>query len=92
MAVFGSVLWLDVRDAKPRWLAALVGTLRARRRQYAGYVMHLGFTCLAVGIAGSSLGSIRENVTLREGETIRWSGYTVRLAKMREFRRRQIDR
>ena len=85
VAVLGSALWLDTRRRQSVWLAAFVGTLRARRQQYAGYVMHLGFTCLAVGIAGSSLGSIRENVTMREGETISWSGYTVHLAKTREL-------
>ncbi|MHB8971070.1 MAG: heme lyase CcmF/NrfE family subunit [Pirellulaceae bacterium] len=85
VAVLGSALWLDTRRRQSVWLAAFVGTLQARRQQYAGYVMHLGFTCLAVGIAGSSLGSIRENVTMREGETISWSGYTVHLAKTREL-------
>jgi cytochrome c-type biogenesis protein CcmF len=85
VAVFISALWLDARGRKANALAGTVEALRAGRQQYAGYLMHLGFTCLAVGIAGSSLGSTRQNVVMREGETITWSGYTVHLAKTREF-------
>ncbi len=85
VAVFCGALWLDARRHRATWLAATFAALRARRQPYAGYLMHLGFTCLAIGIAGSSLGSIRENVTLREGESIDWYGYTVYLAKTREL-------
>ncbi|MHB0959396.1 MAG: heme lyase CcmF/NrfE family subunit [Pirellulaceae bacterium] len=84
VAVFGSALWLDGRQSQGTRLAAMLGTLRGRRQQYAGYLMHLGFTCLAVGITGSSLGSIRENLTMREGETIAWRGYSVHLARTGE--------
>ena len=85
VAVFISALWLSAQGRKANSLAGTVGVLRAGRQQYAGYLMHLGFTCLAVGIAGSSLGSTRQHVVMREGETITWSGYTVQLAKTREF-------
>ena len=85
VVVFIGALWLDVRGRQANSLAGTVGVLRAGRQQYAGYLMHLGFTCLAVGIAGSSLGSTRQHVVMREGETITWSGYTVHLAKTREF-------
>ena len=63
----------------------MVAALRASRPRYASYLVHLGFTCLVVGIAGSSLGSVRQQVLMQEGETIAWCDYTVRLAKTREF-------
>ena len=36
---------------------SLLRALHHRRRTYAGYAMHLGLACLAVGVAGSSLGT-----------------------------------
>jgi len=59
------------------WLDALV---RAGRRQYAGFLIHLGFFCLAVGVAGSSLGTERHEVTLAEGETMAWAGRSLSFA------------
>ena len=58
--------------------------LLARRRQYAGYVMHLGFVSLMVGVAGSSLGSATCDVTLLRGQAFEWLGYTIRLASVEQ--------
>ena len=62
-SLFSPRPWLPaagVLDARrraydPRWLA-LVRTLQSNRRQYAGFLIHLGFACLAVGVTGSALG------------------------------------
>ena len=47
-------------------------------RKYAGHLIHLGIVCLAVGVAGSSLGSRRQEVVMGEGQTIQWAGRSIR--------------
>jgi cytochrome c-type biogenesis protein CcmF len=56
----------------------LKAVLRARRRSYGGFLVHLGFGCMAVGIAGSSLGSRETDLSMTRGQTIEWTGRTIR--------------
>lgn len=58
----------------------MLRTLRHGRRQYAGFLIHLGLMCLAVGVTGSSLGKREQGFTLREGQTVEWAGRSVRVA------------
>lgn len=84
VALAGALL-LDVRrSGSPRPLMGLWKTVRAGRRQYAGYLIHLGFVCLAVGVAGSSLGTRRREVVMGQGETIEWAGRSIRCARLIE--------
>jgi cytochrome c-type biogenesis protein CcmF len=76
-------LVIDVERRRPeRWSARLVSALRGGRRPYAGFVAHLGFFCLAVGVAGSSLGSVRREFDLTEGETVEWAGRSIHFARL----------
>jgi cytochrome c-type biogenesis protein CcmF len=50
------------------------------RRQYAGFVIHMGLVCLAVGVTGSSLGTRQHEAVMHEGETLDWAGYSIRVA------------
>jgi cytochrome c-type biogenesis protein CcmF len=61
--------------------AALVLEVGRHRRQYAGFVIHLAFICLAIGVTGSSLGTQRHEAVLAEGETIHWAGRQVRFVR-----------
>ncbi len=70
-------------EAAGERIARVVG---ARRRQYAGYVMHLGFVSLIVGVVGSSLGTRSREATMTRGETIEWSGHSIRLADLAQRR------
>jgi len=76
---------LDARkgSAKILWLD-LLKSLRNRRRSYAGYLMHLGVACLAIGVTGSSLGTQQRELTLRQGETVHWAGRNVRFVGLRQ--------
>jgi cytochrome c-type biogenesis protein CcmF len=68
-------LILDAQRYAPTPLQyALWRALRKRRRQYAGYVVHLAFVCLTIGIAGSALGTRQRDVELGEGDVIEWAG------------------
>ena len=64
----------------------LLRAFRNRRRTYAGYAMHLGLACLAVGVAGSSLGTKRHETELHKGESVRWAGRDVRFVRLIERR------
>lgn len=84
VAAFVGAWWLDAgRNPVSRPLS-LWQALWRRRPVYAGYVMHLAYAALIVGIVGSSLGTIRDDISLRVGETVQWQGYTVRLASVQE--------
>jgi len=58
--------------------------LQLQRRQYAGFLIHLGFVCLVLGITGSSLGKREQGFTMTEGQTIQWNGREIRLVRMHE--------
>ena len=79
-AIALAVSW--AMEARGRFsITACLDLLRAlgnRRRMYAGYAMHLGLACFAVGVAGSSLGTQKHETTLRKGESIRWAGRDIR--------------
>ena len=52
------------------------------RQTYAGYVVHLGFIALAVGITGSSLGNRRFEADMNEGEVLDWADRRIRYVKL----------
>jgi len=85
VAAMAAALILDARrrDDRRRWLAVL-SALRSRPRQYAGFLVHLGFVSLAVGVTGSSLGTHERELDVRQGESIEWTGYSVRFTRLFE--------
>lgn len=68
--------------------ASLLQTLRTQRRQYTGFVIHVGFFCLSIGVTGSSLGSERRDVEMSPGSTIEWQDYSVALVAIAQ---RELD-
>jgi len=70
-------------------LRSFLLALRNRRRTYASYVIHLGLACLAVGVAGSSLGTQQHEATLSKGESIGWAGRNVRFIGVLQHRLRE---
>ncbi len=81
IATFAGTLVLDVlHRTSPTIWQRLLAAVRGNRRQYAGFLIHLGFISLAVGITGSSLGAQRHEAVMHEGETYAWSGWSIRLA------------
>jgi cytochrome c-type biogenesis protein CcmF len=84
-AAFAAAFLLEARrrDARFRW-RGLWSALRNGRPKYAAYSIHLGIACVAIGVAGSSLGTQRKEVVMAEGETIRWEGRTIRHAQLKQ--------
>ena len=62
----------------------LLSVLRKGRHKYAAYCIHLGFVCVAMGVAGSSLGTQRQEVTLDEGAVIDWAGQRIRYVRLEQ--------
>jgi cytochrome c-type biogenesis protein CcmF len=87
VALAGSILIHVRRQPSGNFGRDLLETLRDGRRQYAGFLIHMGLFCLALGVAGSSLGTQRHETIMRRGETIEWAGRRVRLVQItqREF-------
>ena len=89
-AVFALAVSL-VFDARRRYAGALwrglISTLIVQRRSYAGFVIHLGFVSIAVGVAGSSLGSQRHELVMNPGDVVEWAGRSIRFSRIieREF-------
>lgn len=78
-----SAILIDARrrNRHAMW-SGLFSVLRDSRRQYAGFVIHIGLACLAVGVAGSSLRTHQQEFAMREGETVQWNGRTIRLVQI----------
>ncbi|MEA2435492.1 MAG: cytochrome c-type biosis protein CcmF [Thermoleophilaceae bacterium] len=57
---------------------ALASLLRHNRRRYGGYVVHIGFVLLLVGVAASSAFQHASDVRLAPGQTARVGSYDIR--------------
>jgi cytochrome c-type biogenesis protein CcmF len=68
---------------------SLITALAWRRRSYAGFLIHLGFACVAIGIAGSSLGSREIDISMTRGQTVEFAGRTICYADLLETDLRQ---
>ncbi|MCA9217311.1 MAG: cytochrome c biogenesis protein CcsA [Planctomycetales bacterium] len=82
-ALLGS-LYLDLARSNRGLWRGLRGLLLGQRRQYAGFLIHVGLFCLAIGIAGSSLGSKRREAVMSVGDTVSWLGRQIRFARLQE--------
>ncbi|MCA9310556.1 MAG: hypothetical protein KDA21_05070, partial [Phycisphaerales bacterium] len=71
-------------------LGPFLATLRvidSNHRRYGGQLTHLGVVLLLLGIAGSSLYSTHDSVTLAPGDTIQAGRYQLRLERIADERR-----
>jgi cytochrome c-type biogenesis protein CcmF len=84
-------LWLDVkRHARGNSPFTGFVALSQRRRQYAGYVIHLAIAALAIGITGSSQSTRRHEADLSEGDVIEWADR--RIEYVRLVQREEADK
>ena len=80
---FLGTIFLDVRRLKAHGLwRGLLQTLREARPRYSGYVAHLGFMVLAIGITCSALGSRRHEADMNEGDVLNWADRQIRYVKL----------
>jgi cytochrome c-type biogenesis protein CcmF len=57
------------------WPVALVGLVRRNRRRYGGYIAHLGFAVMLIGVAASSSFQHVRQAALRPGQSVSDDGY-----------------
>ncbi|MFO0969833.1 MAG: cytochrome c-type biogenesis CcmF C-terminal domain-containing protein [Gemmataceae bacterium] len=83
VASFLGTILFDARRRRPhsKWRGLLVA-LRDGRPQYMGYVVHLGFIALALGVTGSALGSRRLELDMSEGDMVNWGGRQIRYVQL----------
>lgn len=56
---------------------SIVAVATRNRRRYGGYIVHLGFVVLLVGVAASSSFEDKRDVTLNPGESVTVEAYTL---------------
>ncbi|MCA9139404.1 MAG: cytochrome c biogenesis protein CcsA, partial [Planctomycetales bacterium] len=71
------------RNDRQPW-TALGTTLRLNRKLYAGFLIHIGFISIAVGLTGSSLGTRREELVMKQGQIVQWAGRTIQFRQLIE--------
>jgi cytochrome c-type biogenesis protein CcmF len=52
------------------WPAAVLALVRRNRRRYGGYIAHVGFAVMLIGVAASSSFQHSVNATLRPGQSV----------------------
>lgn len=83
-ATFIVAIAQSVHHGGVRSVAKIWSALSRDRRKLAAYSIHLGFVCVAIGIAGSSLGTYREELTLAEGNKIHWQGWDIHYTQLEQ--------
>ena len=69
------------RDAERPW-RGLLHALVNGRRMYASFAMHLGVICIVIGVTGSSLGTRRHELAMKQGEVVAWGGRTIQFQRL----------
>ncbi len=82
IALVGSLFLDALRRYPDGYWSGLLRCLQEKRSLYAGFLIHLGFFGLALGVTGSSLGARRHEVDLRQGQTVEWAGRSIRLVEV----------
>ncbi len=59
------------------YVLALFMLFRRYRQRYGGYIVHLGFVLLSIGIIGSQFFQIEHDAVLKPGQQINISGYSL---------------
>jgi cytochrome c-type biogenesis protein CcmF len=80
-----AVYFLDASQYHTRYgWQRFVIALQNGRRKYAAYMIHIGIACVAIGVAGSSIGTERREVELSEGDTIRWANRQIHYVRLEQ--------
>lgn len=87
----GSMVQEFVRATRARrrstgepWYRALAGLVRADRRRWGGYVVHLAFLVIVLGVIGSHTGNYTVTETFRQGQTEAVGPYRVTFTGLTE--------
>jgi cytochrome c-type biogenesis protein CcmF len=85
VTTFVAVYFVDASQYHTRYSwQRFVIALRNGRRKYAAYTIHIGIASVAIGVAGSSIGTDRLEVELSEGDTIRWADRQIHYVRLEQ--------
>jgi len=73
------------RGTREPFLKALWRLVGRNRRRYGGYIIHLGVVLIALGIIGIEMFQTETQGSLRSGQSLSLSGYTVTFRSLAEF-------
>jgi cytochrome c-type biogenesis protein CcmF len=73
-----------VSQARLSFVLVSLASFARRRRSFGGFLIHIGLGSVAVGIAGSSLGSRETDLSMTRGQAVQWAGRTIRYAELLE--------
>ncbi len=82
---YGRAVWARHKRTEENLLLAFWRLARRNRRRYGGYVIHLGVVLMALGIIGIEMFQTETQGTLKKGELLTLSGYTVTFRSLAEF-------
>ena len=72
------------KTGKENLFALFVNMIARSKRQYSGYIVHIGIVFICAGIAGSSAYQKEKTQTLGLGESMNVSGYTLKFTTFKE--------
>ncbi len=82
---YGRSVWARHKARGENLIVALWRLIGRNRRRYGGYVIHLGVVLMALGVVGIELFQTTTQGTIKPGQSLTISGYTVTYRSLAEF-------
>jgi cytochrome c-type biogenesis protein CcmF len=79
---YGRSVWLRHKSRGETLLLSLWRTPGVSRRRYGGYIIHVGFSLMALGVIGIDMFQTQTQATLALGQSIQLDGYTLAYHKL----------
>ena len=82
---YGRAIWARHKRTQESLPVAFWNLVGRNRRRYGGYIIHLGIVLMALGIIGIEMFQTETQGTLKTGESLSLSGYTVTFRSLAEW-------
>ncbi len=82
---YGRAVVARVKRTGENALLAFWRLAERNRRRYGGYAIHIGIILMAIGVIGIETFQVETQGTLKAGESVNLSGYTVTYRQLDEF-------
>ena len=82
---YGRSVWARHISSGENLLLSLWNLAGRNRRRYGGYIIHLGIVLMSLGIIGINMFQTTTQGTIKQGESLKLSGYTVTFTSFNEF-------
>ncbi|TLN24641.1 heme lyase CcmF/NrfE family subunit [bacterium] len=82
---YGRAIWARHKRTQEQLPAAFVNLVGRNRRRYGGYIIHLGIVLMSLGVIGIEMFQTETQGTLKTGESLTLSGYTITFRSLAEW-------